>query len=230
MIYRSRKEARELSEADHEEPLATLRHLQGTVVLCGYDTESVGRSMRSIPQLRFSAMPQRQTILSPCRTYRYVLWREWIGGEGYAMFIGLNPSTADERVDDNTIRREVGYAKAWGYGALCKVNLFGYRATAPSDMLRAADPVGPDNDARLLELARGAGVVVAAWGIHGKHQDRDAVVRALLPGLHVLRLTKDGHPAHSLYLPKDLRPVPWLASPSAGGGGATSAAAPRRAR
>ncbi len=26
----------------------------------------------------------RQTTFSPCRNYRYALWREWIGGDGYA--------------------------------------------------------------------------------------------------------------------------------------------------
>jgi hypothetical protein len=46
-----------------------------------------------------------QTIFSPCRAYRYALWREWIGGDGYVMFIGLNPSTADETNDDPMIRR-----------------------------------------------------------------------------------------------------------------------------
>lgn len=39
------------------------------------------------------------------------------------------------------------------------------------------------------------GVVVAAWGVHGTHRGRHNVVRAMLPALHYLRLTKDGHPA-----------------------------------
>lgn len=31
----------------------------------------------------------------------------------------------------------------------------------------------------------------------------------MLPKLHYLRLTKDGHPGHPLYLPADLRLVEW---------------------
>ena len=46
---------------------------------------------------------QCDALLSPCRRYRYALWRRWGDGPP-AMFIGLNPSTAD----DPTIR----YAEA----------------------------------------------------------------------------------------------------------------------
>lgn len=152
---------------------------------------------------------ERSATLSACRTYRYALWRRWGRGD-YAMFIGLNPSTADETNDDPTIRRCIGFARAWGYDALCMANLFAFRATQPADMKKAADPVGPENDQALLYLAAGAGIVVAAWGAHGTFKGRDQSVRRLLPGLHYLRLTKDGHPGHPLYLPADLKPQRWL--------------------
>lgn len=152
---------------------------------------------------------ERSATLSPCRAYRYALWRRW-GRGPYAMFIGLNPSTADETNDDPTIRRCIGFARAWGYEALCMTNLFAYRATEPADMKKAADPVGFENDGALETLARGAGVVVAAWGAHGTHQGRDKAVRSFVNGLHYLRLTKDGHPGHPLYLPANLEPQPWV--------------------
>lgn len=148
---------------------------------------------------------------SPDRMYRYDLWRTWIDGNGYAMFIGLNPSTADETQDDPTIRRCIAFAKAWGYSGLCMTNLFAFRATKPDDMKRAADPVGPQNDGVLQERASRAGVVVAAWGAHGDYKNRGWwVANGLLKApLHYLRLTKDGHPGHPLYLPKTLVPQPW---------------------
>lgn len=148
-----------------------------------------------------------ETIFSPCRAYRYALWREWIGGTGYAMFVGLNPSTADEKLDDPTIRRCVAFAKAWGYAGLCMTNLFAFRATQPADMMAAADPVGPDNDKHLLALSSEAGVIVAAWGVHGSFGGRDVAVRVMLPALHCLKITKDGHPGHPLYLAKTLTPI-----------------------
>lgn len=146
---------------------------------------------------------------SPCRTYRYDLWRTWLGGEGYAMFVGLNPSTADETHDDPTIRRCIAFAKAWGYAGMCMTNLFAFRATQPKDMMRSADPVGPQNDLVLMDRASRAGVIVAAWGADGDYKNRAWWVRTMLPKLHYLRLTKGGQPGHPLYLPKTLTPVEW---------------------
>lgn len=146
---------------------------------------------------------------SPCRAYRYSLWRRWGSAEGdYAMFVCLNPSEANETEDDPTVRRCVAFAKAWGYSGLCMTNLFAYKATEPEKMLAAEDPIGPENDATLQNLAANAGVVVAAWGTAGAHLGRDAQVRRLLPQLNYLRLTKEGHPGHPLYLPATLTPQP----------------------
>ena len=58
-----------------------------------------------------------------------------------------------------------------------------------------------------------ADLVVCAWGVHGRLHDRAAAVRDLLAGAgvrpHVLRLTRDGAPAHPLYLPAALTPIGW---------------------
>lgn len=156
--------------------------------------------------------PSGGATFSPCRTYRYDLWRSWQDtgvGKGYVMFIGLNPSTADEIKNDPTVRRCIGYAKAWGYSRLCMTNAFAYRATDPKDMMQAGNPVGPRNDEFLCARAAGASIVIAAWGTHGAYLGREQDVRSLLPGLNCLRLTKHGHPAHPLYLPKTLKPFPW---------------------
>ncbi|PHM62792.1 DUF1643 domain-containing protein [Xenorhabdus ishibashii] len=37
--------------------------------------------------------------------YRYDLWRVWDESKPNVMFIGLNPSTADHEINDNTITR-----------------------------------------------------------------------------------------------------------------------------
>ncbi len=88
-------------------------------------------------------------------------------------------------------------------------NLFAFRATDPKLMKRQNDPIGPENDQVLQELAAEAGLVVAAWGVHGKHLQRDETVRKMLPQLHCLKLTKDGMPSHPLYLPAASRPFLW---------------------
>jgi hypothetical protein len=150
----------------------------------------------------------RRTVFSTCRRYRYTLWREW-GRDNYCMFIGLNPSTADEKTDDPTIRRCIGFAKRWGFGALCMTNLFAFRATDPRVMMGASKPVGQDNDRWLVDCARRAGIVIAAWGTHGQFLGRDEEVLNLLDDLYCLRLTKEGFPAHPLYLPYAVWPQPY---------------------
>jgi len=155
---------------------------------------------------------ERSATFSPCRKYRYTLWRHWgsLFASGYAMFIGLNPSTADETIDDPTVRRCIGYAQDWGYAGLCMMNLFAFRATLPKDMKTVEDPVGPDNDRALVEIAEYAKVIIAAWGNHGMYMGRDEEVKLIIPEpLRYLRLTKDGYPGHPLYLPKELKPKLW---------------------
>jgi hypothetical protein len=152
--------------------------------------------------------------LSDCGTYRYTLTRDWDSDRPAACFVMLNPSTADAEQDDPTIRRCLGYARTWGCGSLAVVNLYAYRAADPSELWRAADPVGPNNDSWLRAAVTGArksgGPVVAAWGAHARTDRISAVLE--LPGvapISVLALTKGGQPRHPLYLRANLTPQPW---------------------
>ncbi len=49
-------------------------------------------------------MYKKGALLSRNRLYRYALWREWDSNKGTCVFIGLNPSTANETEDDPTLR------------------------------------------------------------------------------------------------------------------------------
>lgn len=179
--------------------------------------------MRGAPKLNGGAAVYtgRGAVISPDGVYRYALWRAWGAGRP-ATFIMLNPSTADAEQDDPTIRRCIGYAKAWGCGGLLVLNLFALRATDPAELHRHPDPVGPDNDDRLCTFLkntyRPGDIVVAAWGTSGCIRSRGREVRQMfereMVPLEVLRLTKHWDPAHPLYLPAALKPVPWTDLPS----------------
>ena len=65
----------------------------------------------------------KDAILSEDRKYRYILSRTWDDTKPTVLFIGLNPSTADEETDDSTIRKCINYAKCWGYGKILMANL-----------------------------------------------------------------------------------------------------------
>lgn len=150
----------------------------------------------------------KDAILSDCEKYRYMLRRVWDRKKPVCLFIGLNPSTADATEDDPTIRRCVRFADDWGYGTLMMGNLFAFRATDPKQMISAINPVGPLNDRWLKEIAKGCGIVVAAWGNNGSLNARDHEVRRMMPvQMHHLGLTKNGQPRHPLYLKADTKPV-----------------------
>jgi len=152
---------------------------------------------------------------SPCRRWRYLLWRSWDAARPAANFIMLNPSTADELKLDPTCSRARDYSERWGYGALIVTNVFAWRATDPADMKATADPVGPGNNRAIVRAAKEAALVVCAWGNHAAHLERSARVKDLLARagvrLHALRVNAGGEPAHPLYLPGSLRPASWLA-------------------
>ncbi|HLX80276.1 MAG TPA: DUF1643 domain-containing protein [Burkholderiales bacterium] len=160
-------------------------------------------------------MTESGATFSPCRRWRYLLWRRWNESRPVANFLMLNPSTADEVKLDPTCARARGYAERWGYGALIVTNIFAFRNTNPSRMKAVKDPVGPGNDAAIVRAARDSALVVCAWGNHGAHMERSAAVRKLLGSekikLHTLRVNTGGEPAHPLYLPGKLKPISWAA-------------------
>lgn len=147
--------------------------------------------------------------LSICRQYRYALWRRWCDGP-QVLFVMLNPSTADETVDDPTIRRCIAFAKSWGFGSLSVGNLFALRTPSPLKLKQSESPIGSLNDTWLQELQTAASLTISAWGNHGSFMGRSSVVRARLSQPHILGLTKAGEPRHPLYVSATTQPQPWL--------------------
>ena len=151
---------------------------------------------------------------SPCRRWRYLLWRQWEPAKPVANFLMLNPSTADEHKLDPTCSRAREYAERWGYGGLIVTNVFGFRSTDPKLMKSENDPVGPGNDAAIVRAAKESDLVVCAWGNHGQLGGRSSHVKNLLRKnnikVHHLKLNANGEPAHPLYLPGKLKPASWV--------------------
>ena len=153
-------------------------------------------------------------VYSPCGHYRYLLTRVWELGGPKALFVMLNPSTATELQNDPTVERCERRARALGYGSFRVTNIFAWRATDPRAMRAVADPVGPLNDAALIVSAGWADLVVCAWGTHGAHLGRGALVATMLRStgkpLHHLGLSQQGHPKHPLYIGYERQPECWV--------------------
>ena len=153
-------------------------------------------------------------VISEDQKYRYSLHRSGVGDEAPAVFIMLNPSTADGNSDDPTIRRCRTFIRDWECGYLRVVNLFAYRSTDFEELKKVEDPVGPANMAFIVSECYQAhvkgGLVICAWGTHGGYRNQAARVCGALEYVGVrlscLKTTKAGYPSHPLYLPKYLTP------------------------
>jgi len=146
------------------------------------------------------------------RRYRYDRWRHGSSDPGDGLFIGLNPSTADEHDDDATIKRCRDFTARFGYGRFHMANLFALCTKSPRILRASPDPMGDDNDQYLRKLANKASVIVCAWGDHGRHQGRDIEVIKRLNDYprQCLAINQTGTPKHPLYFQGDtpLKPYP----------------------
>lgn len=154
-------------------------------------------------------------VFSPCRRYRYLLARTWGGNGKVAIWVMVNPSTADAATDDRTLQRCREFSQREHCGSLIVVNLFALRSADPAALRRHPDPVGGDNDTVLDALARHLAdhhdptLWIGGWGGSvprtGPHRNRARDVHGMLAGaglqLHHLGLTETNQPKHPLYLP-----------------------------
>jgi hypothetical protein len=63
---------------------------------------------------------------------RYQLWRIWNEEKPLILFILLNPSNADEKNDDKTVKKLIGFTKIFEYGGFYLGNLYSLTTSTPS--------------------------------------------------------------------------------------------------
>lgn len=148
----------------------------------------------------------RGALFDNNRQYRYLLWRIWDAQKPSVMFIGLNPSTANEDENDATIRRVISMARAWGYGAVYMANCFPYISTDPKHLQFYREQIGRElgeNDKWLQHAGSICKTVVFAWGNFkivtetGRHIE----LQLLFPHAMALVINGNGSPRHPLYVP-----------------------------
>ncbi len=149
---------------------------------------------------------------SPDRRYRYRLTRTFDGPKtekNAAIWLMLNPSTADAFKLDPTLRRVESFSRDWGHRGFVVLNLFALRATDPAELKRASDPVGPENDDVLSWYDPFE--IVCGWGAHPMAVERARQVVRLLPNARFVCLgtTASGEPKHPLYVKGDTPKQVW---------------------
>ena len=143
-------------------------------------------------------------ILDSPRRHRFLLWRFW-DDRTRMLFVGLNPSTANEVEDDPTVRRLCAFAQSWGFGGLYVCNVFSQITPNPKQLC-SETPVHPNSHAvqMAVELSTlsvcgwGDGIEKAAYGMA-----RANIIREYVKSPMCFGLTSKGNPKHPLYLPKN---------------------------
>ena len=148
------------------------------------------------------------------RRFRYALWRVWQPGGDRLLFIGLNPSTANDIKDDPTIRRLIGFASSWGFGGLFAGNLFSLVTSNPKDLWFSPSPEQPNgpNDVAIKRMCELSSMVMVGWGNEGRNAGiRPKHVLALVGDpVFCLKTTRAGEPAHPLYFPLSSSLIPYI--------------------
>ena len=158
-------------------------------------------------------------VFSDDKVHRYSLTRQWGSFCGVkALFIMLNPSTADAFKLDPTVNRCRLFAERLGCDLLQVVNIFSYRSTDPAELydaheqgVKITDEVNDETIRGALESAK---YRICAWGAEpiAKLYIPDILREKYSLSLHALGVTKDGSPRHPLYLRKDA-PLIWWRPP-----------------
>ena len=142
-------------------------------------------------------------VVDHTRHYRFVLWRFW-DERPRVLFIGLNPSTADEYHNDPTVHRLLAFANKWGYGGIYLCNVFSYRAKNP-ETLSEVEAIHSANIPAIMMANKLTVMAVVAWGdgIEKVKNGRSVAehIKKLVEPAFCFGLTQKGNPKHPLYLP-----------------------------
>jgi hypothetical protein len=147
---------------------------------------------------------ENDAVISEDGKYRYLLRRTWDHAKPRALLIMLNPSTADARQDDATIRSCVRLLTGLCYGSMEVVNLFAWRATKPTDLPSFAEAIGPKNPDIIDGAISRCDIVICAWGANSMAMEYGkqiiSTARASRPAVYCFGKTKTGAPKHPLYI------------------------------
>lgn len=144
------------------------------------------------------------------RKHRLALWRIWDISKPMVMFIGLNPSKADEGEDDNTIKKLKKITKYNNFGGFYMMNLFTFISTDPG-LLEVKGKYANHHDPLfdLKSIAEACDVIIFAWG-NFKVFGRDEEVKKMFPVAKALHINKNGSPKHPLYCRDDSKLIDYI--------------------
>lgn len=154
------------------------------------------------------AQTTRSAILSDDGKYRYKLERKW-GPDASKMvgFIMLNPSIANDKKDDPTMKRVINFAKSWGFDGVIVCNLYAHISPHRKELKHVDDPLGPENERYVREIVATCSQIVYGWGNDGSEPQW---LRELVPSPYCIKMNKGGQPKHPLYIKGECEMIPYV--------------------
>ncbi|PZU95533.1 MAG: hypothetical protein DI527_00560 [Chelatococcus sp.] len=159
---------------------------------------------------------QGGAVFSECGRYRHELSRIWNRSKPWALWVGLNQSTANREVDDRTLKWETHYTyDVLQLGGLVNLNVFDIISNKPLEQFAVtASLSSARNIETITHFALKAHTVIVAWGAIPPEfkKQTDAVAKSLLDAgcnLSCLGHTLDGHPCLPLLVRHDTPLQRW---------------------
>ena len=136
---------------------------------------------------------------------RYSLNREWDKSKNKILYIMLNPSLADDKNDDPTIRRLINFTKKFNYGGFLVGNIFTKITPNPKEIDKSKG-MSDKNFEKLLNLINKVDQIVYAWG---NSVEEPQLLKELILSPKCFGKNLNGTPKHPLYLPKNSKLIDY---------------------
>lgn len=138
----------------------------------------------------------RKAKFSIDKKHRYELSRHWDLSKSDILFIMLNPSIANEDIDDPTIKRLISFTREFKHGGFFVANLFTY-ITPYSKTLDTSIGLTKLNLKTIKNLVNKVNEVIYAWGNSIKEPQE---LKNLVKNPKCFGKNLNGTPKHPLYL------------------------------
>ena len=147
----------------------------------------------------------REAEFSIDKKERYSLKREWDNSKNKILYIMLNPSLADDKNDDPTIRRLINFTKKFNYGGFLVGNIFTKITPNPKEIDKSKG-MSDKNFEKLLNLINKVDQIVYAWG---NSVEEPQLLKELILSPKCFGKNLNGTPKHPLYLPKNSKLIDY---------------------
>ena len=143
----------------------------------------------------------REAEFSIDKKERYSLNREWDKSKNKILYIMLNPSLADDKNDDPTIRRLINFTKKFNYGGFLVGNIFTTITPNPKELDKSKG-MSDKNFEELIKLINKVDQIVYAWG---SSIEEPQLLKKLVLSPKCFGKNFNGTPKHPLYLPSQTK-------------------------